>query len=172
MIRARDRAGYQITAGFTWLDRQLGDGDSTECDDRHRDGAVRDIVPKQTPPISAAGTDPAARIEHCRLEVVMSTVTLGRKSLAHIGAALAALVLIAFTADGALAGDSHHKHHRHRHHHHHNHGFFSFQFGSPRYYVPPAYYYYPPPRYYYYPPPAYYAPGPSLNIVIPFGKRR
>jgi hypothetical protein len=93
----------------------------------------------------------------------------------RIGLAFAALISIAAVAGPAAADDWNH---RHRHH---DSGFFSFGFGGPGYYYapppryyyppPPAYYYPPPPPAYYYPPPAYYAPGPSFNLVVPFGRR-
>ncbi len=95
--------------------------------------------------------------------------------MGRIGLAFAALVSVAAVAGPAAADDWNHRYYRHRHH---DSGYFSFGFGGPGYYYapPPAYYYgpppgyyYPPPPAYYYPPPAYYAPGPSFNLVIPFG---
>jgi hypothetical protein len=96
--------------------------------------------------------------------------------LGHIGLAFAALISIAAMAGPAAADDWNHRHYRH-----HDNGFFSFGFGNPGYYYapapryyyppPPAYYYPPPPPAYYYPPPAYYTPGPSFNLVVPFGHR-
>jgi hypothetical protein len=84
-----------------------------------------------------------------------------------MGAALAALMLIAATC-GTAAADGKHRHHRHKHHHHHHGGVF-LQFGTPGYYAPRSHYYYPPPRYYY-PPPVYFVPRSSFSIVVPLGK--
>jgi hypothetical protein len=92
--------------------------------------------------------------------------------LCRAGLAFAALMSIAAVATPAAADDWNH---RHRHD---DRGSFSFGFSAPGYYDPPGYYYAPPPRpYYYYPPPVYYPPpryyepGPSFNLVIPFGSR-
>ena len=99
---------------------------------------------------------------------IMKSLTLGRRSLNHIGAALAALMLIAATC-GTAAADGKHRHHHKHHHHRHHHGGVFLNFGTPGYYAPRSHYYHPAPRYYY-PPPVYYVPRPSFSIIVPLGK--
>jgi hypothetical protein len=99
----------------------------------------------------------------------MKATTIGRQS-SRVGLAFAALVSIAAIGAPAEAKDWNHRHHRHKHHH------FSFRYVAPAcYYTQHGYYYcskprhYPPPAYYL--PPGYYAPAPSLQVIIPFGRR-